>query len=87
MKFIFTDHAKKKFIFFKSHKVIIKRKQVTNSIINGKISDRSEFPKLEVVGAYNKNYSLVTIYRKEGENYIVITFWIAEKGRYERKIQ
>ena len=80
---IFTAHAIYKFSFFKKHKIIISKNQVKDAIIKGKIVDTSEYPKIQSVGEYNKNYSLVTIYRKDEKSIIVITFWIAEKGRYE----
>ncbi len=80
---IFTSHSLYKFSFFKKHKIIISTKQIKDAIINGKITDTTEYPKIQSVGEYDKNHSLVTIYKKDEKSIIVITFWIAEKGRYE----
>lgn len=86
-RFDFSLHAKYKFIFFKSHAVSIRQKDVIDVIRHGKITDIGELPKIEITGAFDAKHSLVVIYRQTGTGYFIITFWIAEKGRYESKIQ
>lgn len=86
-KIIFTAHAKGKFSFFKRHKIIIKKKQVIDSIVKGQVIDTSEYPKMQSAGKFDKEHSLITIYRKDDGNIVIITFWITEKGRYESKVQ
>ena len=84
---IFTAHAKGKFAFFKRHKIIVRKKQVINCIQKGQITDTSEYPKLQNTTEFDEEHSLITIYRKDEDKIVIITFWIAEKGRYESKIQ
>ena len=87
MKIVFTAHARKKFAFFRRHKVIIYKKQVGEAIEKGKIIDTSDFPKIQTAGFYNDSLSLIVIYKKESGIPIVITFWVAQKGRYENNLQ
>lgn len=86
-KIVFTAHARGKFTFFKRHKIVIHKNQVVQSIIKGNITDTSEYPKIQTAARFDKDHSLITIYRKDEKSITVITFWIAEKGRYESKIQ
>lgn len=86
-RIIFTAHAKGKFAFFKRHKITIRRKQVIDCIQKGYITDTSEYPKIESAGDFDEEHSLITIYRKDEDEIVIITFWVAEKRRYESKIQ
>lgn len=87
LKILFTAHGKGKFAFFKRHKIIIKKKQVIDCIRKGYIIDTSEYPKIQSAAGFDDQHSLITIYRKDEDKIVIITFWIAEKGRYESKIQ
>ena len=40
--------------------------------------------KIRAVGLISNRHSLVVIYRDLGEYFLVITFWPAKRGRYER---
>lgn len=86
-KFIFSLHALYKFGFFKKHRVLIRINDIKRTVLEGKTTDKRELPKLEVTKEFDENHSLVVIYRKIDTIFFIITFWIAEKGRYERKIQ
>jgi len=85
--FVFSNHALRKFIFFKKHKIYIRRKDVGETVLKGKVTDASKLPVTESTGEFDAFHSLVVIYRKIRDGFFIITFWIAEKGRYERKIQ
>lgn len=60
---------------------------MTACIQNGQVTDTSEYPIIQSAVEFDKEHSLITIYRKDTEDLVIITFWIAEKGRYESKIQ
>lgn len=83
----YTIHAENKFLFFRRHDVRITKQQIRYALENGTIVDASEDPKIQVSGGYDADHSLIVIYREEKNNLVVITFWIAERGRYERNIQ
>lgn len=64
----------------------ISKKKIQATIEHPKAVDKSEDPVYIAVGDLGEDLSLCVPYRKIGGIIRVITFYPAEKGRYERKI-
>ena len=89
MKYEYTIHAKKKLKLSVYIKLGISKKKIQDTIENPKIIDKSEDPVYIAISDLTQDLSLCVPYRKIGgiSGIIrVITFYPAEKGRYERKI-
>lgn len=83
---MFTLHAKQKFALPEIKKLGITRKSVQKVIENPGVIDKAEDPVLIAVGGLTTTLSLCVAYRKVVQDIRIITFYPAEKGRYERKI-
>lgn len=87
MRIIYTKHAKFKFEVFSKHRFKIGKNKVKKVLQKPNIQGFSEWPKIMAVGSLDKKHSLVVVYRREDKDFIIISFWPAEKDRYESKIQ
>lgn len=85
-RYIYTIHVKEKLQKPEVRKLRINKKRIGNVIDKPNIIDRSEEPVLIAIGSLNRTLSLCVVYRKVEEGIRVITFYPAEKGRYERKV-
>lgn len=85
MKIIFTLHAEEKLNKESAKRHNIDKKKIRNVIKNPIADDWSISPHRRI-GRLSKNLSLCVIYKFKNSDIIVITFWPAEKGRYESKI-
>ena len=83
---MYTLHARSKFTLPEIKKLRIGLKQVEETIENPEVIDSSEEPVLIAISSLNDRLSLCVAYRKVEEGIRVITFYPAEKGRYESKI-
>ncbi len=88
MKIIYTLHAERK---FKEEKYVqqlkITKRIIRNVIEKHDLEDRTRGEKITAVKEISKGHSLVVVYKQVAEDKIkIITFWPAEKGRYESKI-
>ncbi len=63
-----------------------KSKPSANPIENPEVLDKSEDPVLIAISGFTDTLSLCVAYRKVEQQIRIITFYPAEKGRYERKI-
>ncbi|MBI4008730.1 hypothetical protein HY357_00700 [Candidatus Roizmanbacteria bacterium] len=87
MKIVYTYHAKRKFREEKYIKQLkITRKTVKKVILKPTLEDKSRGEKITAVGIIDERHSLVVIYKKVENGLKIITFFPAEKGRYENKI-
>ena len=85
MKVIFTRHASLKLQEKEPKSLKITRRKIRGVLKNPVTTDKSIYPHRSVE-KLNQELSLCVIYRIEKETYIVITFFPAEKGRYESKV-
>ena len=79
-------HAEKKLKFKEIGKLKITKRKLEEIIKNIIIVDRSEEPVLIAIGKLTEKLSLSVAYRNIGKKIRIITFYPAERGRYERKI-
>ena len=85
MKVVFTIHAKGKLLTNEVKALGITRKKIIESlrqplVINKKVNPHHS------IGELNDELSLAVIWKTESGIIKVITFYPAEKGRYESKI-
>ena len=86
MPYEYTLHAKEKLARAEIKKLGIKRKHIERVIKNPIVLDNSEEPVLIAIGDLTAALSLCVAYKKKEKKIRIITFYPAEKGRYERKI-
>ena len=86
VQYVYTIYAEEKLKLPRVRKLRISRKRIERVIQKPIIIDASEQPVLIAIGNLTKTLSLCVVYRRLGTIIRVITFYPAEKGRYERKI-
>lgn len=85
-RYVYTLHAKLKLKFPEIKKLGITKRKIQKVVENPTALDKSEDPVYIVIGKLTGKLSLCVAYRKVEEGIRVITFYPAEKGRYESKI-
>lgn len=86
-RYEYTVHAEQKLKLPLSIKLGITRKKIQNIVKKPKVLDKSDDPVYIAISDLNETLSLCVAYRTKDDGIIrVITFYPAEKGRYERKI-
>lgn len=85
-KYIYTIHAELKLKRSDIQKLGITRAKIQQVLENPVALDKSEDPVYIVIGELTNKLSLCVAYRKVEEGIRIITFYPAEKGRYESKI-
>lgn len=86
MKYEYTLHAKEKFKLPEIKRLGIKKSDVERIIEKPIALDNSEKPVTIRIGYLTEALSLCVAYRRIKNIIRIITFYPAEKGRYERKI-
>ena len=86
IKYHYTIHAKEKLTAPTSRKLGITKKRIQKAIEEPIVLDRSEKPVIIAIGNLTITLSLCVAYRRVKGVIRIITFYPAEKGRYERKI-
>mgnify|MGYP001579818333 CR=1 FL=1 len=86
VQYVYTIHAEEKLTLPRVRKLRISKKRIERVIEKPIVVDASEQPVLIAIGNLTKALSLCVVYRRIEEIIRVITFYPAEKGRYERKI-
>lgn len=83
---IYTKHAIDKFRTRESKQFKITKKSVEEVVLRA--TYRQELPTgvIRAVGKLKQNYSLVVVYKRLNEMVKIVTFFPAEKGRYESKV-
>ena len=84
--YVYTIHTKEKLKLPEVRKLEISKKHIEEVVEKPIAIDSSEQPVLIAIGALTKTLSLCVVYRRVKEGIRIITFYPAEKGRYERKI-
>ena len=85
-RYYFTLHVEGKIKEQTSKKLGITKEQIQKVIENPIAVDKSEKPALIAIGQFTKTLSLCVVHRVSKGTTRIITFYPAEKGRYERKI-
>ncbi|MFY9484664.1 MAG: DUF4258 domain-containing protein [Patescibacteria group bacterium] len=79
----FTKHAREKFKVLKAHKFSVTRSKVMKTLRDPDHIDRSRFPILIAERGFDEQRVLRVVYKREGNDITVITFYPAKRGRYE----
>jgi uncharacterized DUF497 family protein len=82
----FSKHALKKLEDSRSKRLEITKESIKMILSKPDLIDNSDYPLLMAVGRLHGNLSLCIIYKFVEEDIKVITFFPAERGRYESKI-
>lgn len=85
-KYIYTLHAEQKLKFPEIKKLGITKRKIQKVVENPLALDKSEDPVYIVIGRLTDKLSLCVAYRRVERGIRIITFYPAEKGRYESKI-
>lgn len=85
-RYEYTLHAKQKFSLPEIQALEITKEKVENVIEDPAALDRSEEQVVIAIAELSNSLSLCVAYRKSQQKIRIITFYPAEKGRYERKI-
>jgi len=83
--FIFSRHAVDK-LKIKDTKVFKIRKKIIQHVVKTGLIVETEDEVVMVVGPLDSHRSLCVVYKQEGGKIKIITFFVARKGRYERKV-
>lgn len=86
MKITFALHAEEKLRESETKKLAITKQKITKIVREPEIIDDEEEPVLIAIGKLTNELSLCVAYRKIDSGIKVITFYPAERGRYEHKI-
>jgi hypothetical protein len=84
--YIYTIHANEKLKRSEIRKLKINRKTIENVVEKPNTINKSDEPVIIAIDSLTRTLSLCVVYRKVEEKIRIITFYPAEKGRYERKI-
>lgn len=85
-RYVYTVHSQQKLKLPEIKRLGISKKRIETTIEKPTTIDKSEDPVLIAIGSLTKTLSLCVVYRKVEKITRVITFYPAEKGRYERKV-
>lgn len=85
-RYIYTLHAELKLKRLDIQNLSITKDKIQQVLENPLALDKSEDPVYIVIGRLTDKLSLCVAYRRVEEGIRVITFYPAEKGRYESKI-
>jgi hypothetical protein len=81
----FTQHAREKFEVLARHKFVVTEAQVIETL---KSPDKTESERVPPVAqrSISETHVLRVVYRIEGNDKVVITFYPGRKSRYENKL-
>ena len=85
MEFVYTIHAEDKLKEPESKKLLITKKLLGDVILNPNTTEDLG-NSMRVTSDLDHTHSLVVVYKKESGKIKVITFFPAQKGRYESKV-
>lgn len=85
-EFEYTSHAEWKLTLPEIKKLRITKNKIEKVIVTSQIIDNSEETVLISMGDLNNKLTLCVVHRLVKGKIRIITFYPAEKGRYERKI-
>ncbi|MDP3764597.1 MAG: DUF4258 domain-containing protein [bacterium] len=82
---IFTKHALDKFTVLKKHEILVSKNIVIKAVTKPDTIDHSRSPLLIGQVRFDKSHVLRVVYKKEGGNKKIITFYPGRKTQYEKK--
>lgn len=85
MEIRFTRHAEEKFGILEEHQFSVSKKQVLEVLNTPDSIDHSRSPLIIAQGDRDAHHVLRVVYRREGADIIVITFYPGRKSQYEKK--
>lgn len=83
--FVFSRHALDKLKIKETKLFGVRKKIITHVVETGLIVETEEEVVL-TVGSLDSHRSLCVVYKQAGGKIKIITFFVARKGRYERKV-
>ena len=82
----FTKHALEKFNVLRKHGVLITEEKVLMTVTNPEFIDRqSRAPLMISQSVLDQRRVLRVVYRQEGENIVIITFYPGRKSQYAKE--
>lgn len=81
----FTRHANEKFDVLKRHGVFADRELIISILKRPDEIDYSRLPLFIAQGELDSEHVLRVVFKHEGEDVIVITFYPTRKSKYEKK--
>ena len=79
----FTKHANEKFDILREHRFVVTKNQVIKTIESPDRIDRSRYPLYIAQRKMNATHVLRVVYKMEGSNKIIITFYPGRRNQYE----
>lgn len=86
MQVVYSLHAEEKLGFSEIKRLKVTKEKIERALRHPEAIDRSEKPVLIAIGELNIKLSLCVVYKRIKEGLKIITFYPAERGRYEHKI-
>ena len=80
---IFTHHAVEKFRVLKRHGFVVSRAQVLDAVRKPDRVDYSRLPLIIAQGQIDRTHVLRVVYRVDGDNIKIITFYPGRTKQYE----
>jgi len=81
----FTRHVQDKFAILEAHHCSISQAQVIDAITNSDLVDRSRAPLLIAQKRLSATHVLRVVFKKEGNDIIIITFYPGRRKHYEQQ--
>lgn len=81
----FTKHAEEKFEILKKHGISLTHDRIIAILEAPDLYDRSRYPLIIARGDFDKSHVMRIVYRREGQAYIIITFYPGRKLHYDKK--
>ena len=83
MKIVFTQHAEQKLETAEAKKFRITKRNITSILKRADLKDSVSDKVMRIVAYLARQHSLCVVYKVKHDIIIVITFFPANKGRYE----
>ena len=84
---LYTGHAKEKFKVLRRHGFEVTRQQVEETLSSPDLVESQSGGKMVAQRRITDRHVLRVVYRQEGENKVVITFYPGRRERYESKLR
>jgi len=83
IRITYTRHIEKKLKEFKKSGIIIPKTRIKEVVTHPiHIDTTSDYPKIIASGRFDKKHILRVVYKREDDIIIIITCYLAKKGRY-----
>lgn len=85
-RIIYTRHAQDKFAILKRHGFELTPEQIEQTVLDAEWVEQQPGGRLLAQRAINEHHVLRVIYRREEQNYVIITFYPGRRARYETQL-